>query len=91
VPHDLYLILHKVRGEPTYDVASPLQIGGEAGWIVATSGHRAYPWKLWPLADLGFGDPSPIPPNWPDHYQATKAAPPGRSSAAHDISIHFGG
>ena len=31
---DLYLILHKVRGEPAFDVAQKIQIGGEEGWII---------------------------------------------------------
>lgn len=41
--NDLYLILHKVRGEPAFDIAQPIMIGEEKGWIVPTSGHRAYP------------------------------------------------
>ena len=40
---DLYLILHKVRGEPAFDIATRLQIADEEGWIIPTSGHRAYP------------------------------------------------
>lgn len=44
-----YLILHKVRGEPAFDIAEPLQIGDEEGWIIPTSGHRAYPYEVWPL------------------------------------------
>lgn len=39
-----YLILHKVRGEPAFDIAIPIQIGDEEGWIIPTSGHRAYPY-----------------------------------------------
>lgn len=43
---DLYLICHKVRGEAAFDVASKLQIGDEVGWVIPTSGHRAYPfWR----------------------------------------------
>ena len=33
-----HLILHKVRGEPAFDVAESLQIGDEEGWIIPTSG-----------------------------------------------------
>jgi len=40
---ELYLILHKVRGEPAFDIAQKIMIGGEEGWIIPTSGHRAYP------------------------------------------------
>lgn len=54
-----YLILHKVRGEPAFDIAIPMECpickGGEDPmciecnedgywWIVSTSGHRAKPW-----------------------------------------------
>lgn len=57
----MYLILHKVRGEPAFDIAQKLQIGAEdetkAGWIeemwiIPTSGHRAYPYWHSPLTDL---------------------------------------
>lgn len=46
---DLYLILHKVRGVPALDVASRLMIGDEEGWIIPTSGHRAYPCAMWEI------------------------------------------
>ena len=80
-----YLILHKVRGEPTFDIAIKLQIGDEEGWIIPTSGHRAYPFRHWELSSLADIDDinnlgchtrpwaqDDIPPDWPDHY-ATKA------------------
>jgi len=57
---DLFLIAHKVRSEPAFDIASrmacPECIGEGCGegcaecdgfgywWIIPTSGHRAYPW-----------------------------------------------
>lgn len=47
-----YLIAHIVRGEPAFDIAIKLQIGDEAGWIIPTSGHRAYPYWSVPL-DIG--------------------------------------
>jgi hypothetical protein len=63
--NDLYLILHKVRGEPTFDIAqracqgSPCQPNcglwnGETcsaaeDWIIPTSGHVAHPWWSAPL------------------------------------------
>jgi len=53
---ELFLIAHKVRGEPAFDIAERMvcpecQGGGECiecdfdgyWWIVSTSGHRAYP------------------------------------------------
>lgn len=70
-----YLIAHVVRGEPAFDIAIKLQIANEEGWIIPTSGHRAYPYdtiqlnnvsKFW-LDNL----PAP-PPSWPDHYKITE-------------------
>jgi len=58
-----YLILHKVRGEPSFDVAEKTTIGDEEGWILSTCGHRAYPYWYRALA------PMDIPEDWPDHYQ----------------------
>lgn len=62
---DLFLIAHKVRGEPAFDVASQMpcpncgvdgpeptcsECNGEGfWWIVPTSGHRAYPFYSVPL------------------------------------------
>jgi hypothetical protein len=40
----LYLIVHKVRGQPAFDVAQRFALsGGEEIWMIPTSGHRAYP------------------------------------------------
>jgi hypothetical protein len=71
-----HLILHKVRGEPAFDIAEPTKIGNEDGWIIPTSGHRAYPYWNTPLCQkdgVGFGffgdSMPPMPENWPDHYQ----------------------
>jgi hypothetical protein len=68
---DLYLIAHKVRGEGTIDIATPLQIGQEEGWIIPTSGHRAYPYWTHKLDDLfayqNVGEP---PADLRDHYPA---------------------
>jgi hypothetical protein len=77
-----HLILHKVRGEPAFDVAEKIQIGDEEGWIIPTSGHRAYPYWTQPIeaveylgqSHIGvggvfFGSMPPIPKDWPDHYQ----------------------
>lgn len=57
-----FLILHKVRGEPAFDIAVKLEVGnphpdweaeeGEEIWIIPTSGHRAYPARYWKLEDL---------------------------------------
>ena len=51
-----YLILHKVRGEPAFDVAVQLHVKCESDpgpwWVIPTSGHRAYPLRWWRLDDL---------------------------------------
>jgi hypothetical protein len=66
-----YLILHKVRGEPAFDIAEQIQIGDEEGWIIPTSGHRAYPHQIWPLPpeceEAAFN--TRLPADWPDHYE----------------------
>jgi len=42
--NDLYLILHKVRGQAAIDVATRVHLrGGREIWFIPTSGHRAYP------------------------------------------------
>lgn len=100
----LYLILHKVRGEPTFDIAHKLEVGNEVGWIIPTSGWRAYPWRHWLLEDLkdtsdinyqGFHDtPSewldrPVPPEARDHYEIVLRKPSPAPSPAFDISLLF--
>jgi len=77
-----YLILHKVRGEPQYDIAEKCMIGDEEGWVLSTCGHRAYPFRYWTLDDLkdvsdinndGYHNRLSamlsVPDNWPDHYE----------------------
>jgi hypothetical protein len=66
-----HLILHKVRGEPAFDIAEKLQIGDEEGWIIPTSGHRAYPYWVAELTEFQqslLDDTSIIPSDLPDHY-----------------------
>lgn len=70
-----YLILHKVRGEPAFDIAIKWAVGGpevEEWWIIPTSGHRAYPYWYMSLQEatkLVQLPLSAIPPtDWPDHY-----------------------
>lgn len=85
-----HLILHKVRGEPAFDVAESLQIGDEEGWIIPTSGHRAYPFMVWNLEDLAdisdvningqhiypWTMDGRLPADWPDHYEIDKGEAP---------------
>ncbi len=73
---DIYLILHKVRGEPAFDIAEPLRCPKcqgdpqvysrcdcDAGrwWIISTSGHRAFPYRKWDLEDLYDGSDMDMP------------------------------
>lgn len=72
---ELFLIAHKVRGEPAFDIATRVLIGEEEGWIIPTSGHRAYPYWHRPFGlCLGIETVPDCPQDWPDHY-ATSAAP----------------
>jgi hypothetical protein len=64
-----HLVLHKVRGEPAFDIAEQMEVGDEVWWIIPTSGHRAYPYKTWPI-DYNRYQLEGIPPEWPDHYAA---------------------
>ena len=78
---DSYLILHKVSGEPAFDIAIQLETEEEI-WIIPTSGHRAYPYQKWPLnclilrADVveTIEDIPEIPKDWPEHYQNARSA-----------------
>jgi hypothetical protein len=74
-----YLILHKVRGEPAFDIADKLQIGDEEGWIIPTSGHRAYPYWHTPLTEFQehlLADASLVPSDLPDHYPMDTGSKP---------------
>lgn len=79
-----YLILHKVRGEPSFDCAEKMEVDGEMWWIT-NSGYRAYPLRNWLLTDLspeldlysgrlsiGLQDIE----SWPDHFQVQGEKPP---------------
>jgi len=79
-----YLIAHLVRGSPAFDIAEQLQIGDELGWIIPTSGHRAYPYWTEKLYSVNMGGDSDLeevlqefPADLPDHYSLS-AAPKGQ-------------
>lgn len=82
-----YLIAHKVRGEPAFDIAEQIAIGNEEGWIIPTSGHRAYPYWHMEIGKLneqlqgenGYWVFDTMPPDLPEHYEVT-AAPKGKGS-----------
>ena len=87
-----FLILHKVRGEPSFDIA--VQIGEDSDgplWIIPTSGHRAYPYRRWSLNELehyqlvhplAIQKHQPIPLEWPDHYSCNDQRPSGHEVTA---------
>lgn len=76
---DLYLIAHRVRGEPAFDIAIMLDLLDEDAdpiWIIPTSGHRAYPWwyielgaGVYTTRELTIHDLCPpMPIDFQDHY-----------------------
>jgi len=70
-----YLVLHKVRGAPAFDVAINVSIAEEDAWIVSSSGHRCFPYWTIALAELFNGIDLPeMPANAIDHFEA-KAEP----------------
>ncbi len=79
---ELYLIAHKVRGQPAFDIATCEAVNGEEHWIIPTSGHRAYPYWYEVLdiiighaiANEAISAPGDMPADLPDHY-TVKAAP----------------
>lgn len=80
---ELYLIVHKVRGEPAFDIAEKMEVEDEVWWIVPTSGHRAYPSDYIPLPWLVTkAGESPLEcmmmpdESTPEHYEVS-AAPKG--------------
>ena len=85
---NLYLILHKVRGEPALDVATCIGTDSDGDiWIIPTSGHRAYPVSSMDVQDLNklpewegviemWLSSATTAPEWdtlPDHYPLPSA------------------
>ena len=95
---DLYLILHKVRNQPAFDIAERCDDMGTPSdpgpwWIIPTSGHRAYPW-WWVVVNevpdiqcLLDNTPSGMPENWPDHYAASESRSRLASAASDLLSL----
>jgi hypothetical protein len=77
---ELYLILHKVRGQAAIDVATRIHLsGGDCIWWIPTSGHRAWPLRWQPLTEsLSAASLSAVQiegDDWerlPDHYPHPK-------------------
>lgn len=68
-----YIIAHKVRGQPALDIAERIRIGDEEGWIIPTSGHRAYPYWWEPVGHIRWLPD--MPEDLPDHYRAVVSTP----------------
>lgn len=85
---EYYLIAHKVRGEPAFDVAIKMDVetDDEPWWIIPTSGHRAYPYwnELLTLDSL----PPEMPPDWPDHYEVS-AAPKAEKKSTSGLELLY--
>lgn len=83
----LYLIAHKVRGEPAFDVAEQMKVGSETWWVVPTSGHRAYPYWYaafsqidWEMFRINGNAVPPMPEGLPDHYAVAIKAPKAKAT-----------
>lgn len=101
---ELFLIAHKVRGEPAFDIADRADDMGTASdpgpwWIIPTSGHRAYPYWYQHLNQLGAVKDDvpdlpldhvvpPMPDPWPDHYEV-HAAPKGQGKVSGLFKLLF--
>src|SRR5258707_15714069 len=85
---DLFLVAHKVCGEPAFDIATRMECPECHGlgclecddlgywWIVPTSGHRAYPYDsidLLNVSSIWINELAPMPADLPDHYAHSTA------------------
>lgn len=91
-----FLILHKVRGLPAFDIANCCDDMGTEDdpapwWIIPTSGHRAHPYSTCDLYSISLESFLSLPkllevdsPQWVallDHYHTTLPASPSRLSS----------
>lgn len=96
-----FLIAHKVRGEPAFDIAIQMEVDGydEPWWIIPTSGHRAYPYwhheleklmyipqVVWETEITYAAIIKRLPQDWPDHYQCDIDAETLRSITVADVA-----
>jgi hypothetical protein len=79
IASQLYLIAHKVRGEPAFDVACKMEMPDGDWWIIPTSGHRAYPFWHQELLDIW----PEMPADLPDHYPKSDYTNRSTSPALH--------
>ena len=98
-----HLVLHKVRGEPAWDVAEPATFGDDQGWVIPTSGHRCYPSRVYPIDNLvAIDNPQGRElvadildvSHLPDHYSVNDrrlTAPTERQQRSLSVADVFGG
>src|SRR5688572_33427530 len=86
---ELYLVAHKVRGEPAFDVACRIQIGKKLGWIIPTSGHSAYPYWSIPLSQtFSWGLCPEMPEGIRDHYARSEERRVGKECRSRWAPYH---
>lgn len=84
-----FLILHKVRGEPAYDVAEYLGEDNDGPlWIIPTSGHRAWPIESRPLTERWCFETDRFAA-LPDHYRVSRE-PKAILTNARDLLARIG-
>jgi hypothetical protein len=88
---EIFLIAHKVRGEPAFDVATKMEMPDGPWWIIPTSGHRAFPYWTHEISHLTVAVPI-LPADLPDHYprseytdRATRPPQSGRPSVVPNL------
>jgi hypothetical protein len=80
---ELYLILHKVRGQAAIDVATRVHLsGGDCIWWIPTSGHRAWPLRWQPLTESLSADSLSAVQIEGDDWERLPGASPLAGSAA---------
>lgn len=97
---DLYLICHKVRNAPAFDIAIHMDCPecnamgclecDDLGywWIVPTSGHRAYPFSSAKLAEDSIDILNTMPPDLPDHYPHSSHPEPPKQTLADRLGLN---
>jgi len=82
-PDRIFLIAHKCRGEPTYELAIRWNFGTKSDpspwWILQSTGNRVYPY--WIGGELHLAPPQP-PPTIRDFYDPKAPPLPKRSPNA---------
>src|SRR5258708_234829 len=92
---DLFLIAHKVSGEPAFDIAEKMECSlchgkgcfecDDCGyWWITSTGHRPYPYDYIELSNVSkvwLDELPPAPEGWRDSYGHSTAPRPDRLTA----------